>query len=117
MADPNLKDFYRRVSRIQKAHAKGFGMEAAGTLGRSYYAKPKKSDRSILLPVLMVMMCGFGLKGAIHYNVGADIYQDRVSNLMQGEGFDRLGGWLMQPDPVTLFVAAQIAEIKTAVET
>lgn len=117
MADPNLKDFYRRVSRIEKARAKGFGMEAAGTLGMSYYARPKKSSRSVLVPFLLAMACGFVLKGAIHYNVGAELYQDRVANLMQGEGFDRLGGWLMQPDPVTLFVASQIAEIKMAATT
>ncbi len=32
--DPNLNDFYSRVSRIEKSHAKGYGFEAAGSLGR-----------------------------------------------------------------------------------
>ena len=36
MYDPNMRDFYRRVGRIERTHAQGGGFEAAGTLGMTY---------------------------------------------------------------------------------
>ena len=112
MADQNMVDFYGRVTRIKKARAKGYGFEAAGTLGRSYYTQhaPSRSKISILKPALIVLFGAFGLKGAIHYQIGGDVYLERVADLKSGEGFDRLGGYLMQADPVTIFVSAKLKE-------
>lgn len=108
MYDENLVDFYDRVARFEKAHAKGFGHEAEGTLGRSSHARPKRRRRSVVLPLIFTLFCAVGLKGAILYSVGAADYTSRVERLNAGEGFDRLGGWLMQVDPVTQFVADRI---------
>lgn len=105
-ADPNLKEFESRVSRVEKARAKGYGFEAPGTLGRSAYTRPKKRNLSVVKPLLVLVMMSVGLKAAIHYKIGGDVYQARVDGLLQGEGFDRLGGWLMQADPATLAVSA-----------
>ena len=112
MADQNMVDFYGRVSRIKKARAKGYGFEAVGTLGRSYYTQhaPSRPRISILKPALIVLFSAFGLKGAIHYQVGGSVYSERVAELKSGEGFDRLGGYLMQADPVTVFVSAKLQE-------
>lgn len=112
MADPNMVDFYGRVSRIKKARAKGYGFEAVGTLGRSYYAQhaPSRSRISILKPALIVLFGAFGLKGAIHYQIGGSVYSERVADLQSGAGFDRLGGYLMQADPVTMFVSEKLQE-------
>jgi hypothetical protein len=110
MADPNLQDFYGRIARIQKARAMGYGFEADGTLGRSYYYRPAKRRRSIAGPLMIVLMCGFGLKGVLHHKVGGDLYQARVDSMMHRDGFERLGGYLMQADPVTLFVSQQLNE-------
>lgn len=108
MVDPNLKDFYGRVARIEKARSQGYGFEAEGTLGRSYYLRPSRTRKGVLAPMVVVLMCAFGLKGAIHYKIGGSIYQERVDTLMAGEGFERLGGYLMMADPVTVFVSDQI---------
>lgn len=112
MADLNMVDFYGRVSRIKKARAKGYGFEAVGTLGRSYYTQhaPTRSKTSFLKPALIVLFSAFGLKGAIHYQIGGSVYSERVAQLKSGEGFDRLGGFLMQADPVTMFVSAKLQE-------
>ncbi len=112
MSDPNLVDFYGRVARIEKARKHGYGHEAAGTLGRSSYSQAPRRRRSLVGPVLFLMICVFGLKGAIYESIGAESYNDRVSRLMTGEGFDRVGGWLMQADPVTQMVAKQILAAK-----
>jgi len=108
MADPNLRDFYGRVTRIEKARAKGSGLEAEGTLGRSHYHRPYRSRRSVLKPIIFVLICAVGLKATIHFKVGAQSYDSRVAGLAAGEGIDRLGAFLMQADPVTLFVSGQI---------
>lgn len=108
MADPNLVDFYSRVAHFEKARASGYGFDAAGTLGRSAFAKPARKRRSTLPMLLMVASCGLLLKGAIHHAVGASSYNDRVDALIAGEGFDRLGGWLMQADPATVYVSDKI---------
>ncbi|MEO6299714.1 MAG: hypothetical protein ABIV25_11760 [Paracoccaceae bacterium] len=108
MSDPNLTDFRGRVTRIQKAHAKGYGFEAPGTLGRSHYHHPQTKRRSIVGPILFLLICAFLTKGAIYHEVGAESYNSRAAALMAGQGFDRIGGWLMQADPVTLYVSGKI---------
>lgn len=116
MADPNLVDFYSNVARFEKARAKGYGFDAAGTLGRSHFQKSARKRHSFILPLVMVVLVGVGLKGAIYQSVGAASYNQRVDALMVGEGFDRLGGWLMQADPATIFVARKITDTLTALK-
>ena len=113
MQDTNLVEFYARVARHEKERSLGYGHEAEGTLGRKAFvrAKPRKS---FLLPLIFVALCAFGLKGAILYSGGAEAYQTRVDRLNAGEGFDRLGGWLMQVDPMSVFVAEKIAAAKAS---
>lgn len=109
MADPNLSEFYDRVARIEKARALGYGFEAEGTLGRSYYHRRARRRRALLGPLLIVAACAIGLKATIHYKVGAAAYEDRVARLMSGEGFERLGGQLMQADPLTEYLSERLA--------
>ena len=109
MSDPNLVDFYGRIARIEKAHTQGFGFEASGTLGRSYYLRQPRKRRSFLLPLLFVTLAAFGLKAVIYQHTGASVYQLRVDRLLAGEGIDRVGGWLMQADPATVYLSGKIA--------
>lgn len=106
--DPNLNDFYSRVSRIERAHAKGYGFEAAGTLGRSSAVNRKARNWKFLKPLALVLLMGAGLKGMIHYYIGAETYQARVDALVLGQGFDPVGGWLMQADPATIWISSQL---------
>lgn len=107
--DRNLADFNARIARIEAAHARGFGFEAAGTLGRSSYVKPIRRRPNVLAPLALLLFCGVGMKGAILWRIGPESYQDRLDQLAQGEGFDRLGGLLMQADPASRLVADGLA--------
>jgi hypothetical protein len=90
MADPNMTDFYRRAHRVQKDRARGYGFEAPGTLGRSYYTRPAAPRRSLLWPALFLLVV-------------------RVADLSASDGVvEQVGGWVMQADPVTLWVADKI---------
>jgi hypothetical protein len=104
--DPNLNDFYSRVSRIEKSHAKGYGFEAAGTLGRKGSTRSGFSLFKLAKPVALAL--GIGVKSVIHYYVGAQTYESRVSALAAGQGFDPVGAWLMHADPATLWLSAQL---------
>ena len=108
MDDPNLTDFYGRVSRIQKARALGLGFEAPGTLGRSHYYQPRSRRRSMIGPVLFILLSAMVLKGAIYNQIGAESYNERVSALMAGDSAQRIGGWLMQEDPAMILVSNTI---------
>jgi len=114
MSDPSIAEFNTRIARIQKARAVGKGFEAEGTLGRSFYTKgdPRYRRRlsfPVLRPLIAALVLGTALKALFLFQLGTEAYGSRVAGLMAGEGIDRIGGWLMQADPVTTMVARQIA--------
>jgi len=106
--DPNLNEFYSRVSRIEKSHAKGYGFEASGTLRRKVPSRAGSRALRVLKPLVLAVLLGIGLKGMIHYYVGAQTYESRVGTLAAGAGFDPVGAWLMHADPGTLLVSSQL---------
>jgi hypothetical protein len=108
MSDQNLVDFYGRVARIERARAEGRGFEADGTLGRSHFLRPTHRRRPVLRVVIFALVCLFGLKGAILFTIGPESYGARLARLESGQQIDRLAAWLMQADPVTVWVAERI---------
>ncbi|RGP38456.1 hypothetical protein [Pseudotabrizicola alkalilacus] len=114
MSDPSIAEFNTRIARIQKARAKGLGFEAEGTLGRSFYTRSDPRFRRrrrvpVLRPLIFALVLGTMLKALFLHQLGAASYESRVAGLMAGQGIDRIGGWLMQADPVTSAVARQLA--------
>lgn len=117
MYDTNLVDFYSRVATYEKSQAKGYGHEAPGTLGRSVTYGLRKARRRIhVMPLVFVVLAAVGLKATILHSVGTASYESRIAALSAGQGFDRLGGWLMQVDPVTGFVADKIGDVTAAIK-
>jgi len=111
MGDPNLRDFHSRVARIEQTHATGGGFEAKGTLGRASFQRRPRRRLGFLFPFLIFLICGIGIKAAIHYQVGTEVYQARIERLLSGQGFSRLGGVVMQSDPLSRFIADQLARL------
>lgn len=108
MSDPNLNDFYMRVGRIERAHALGYGFEADGTLGRSAYRRiPVKRRPIFRIGVFLFCFC-FGMKGAIHYHMGAEAFDARVAQIEARGGFDAVQGFLMRSEPVTAMISKGI---------
>ena len=109
MADPNLRDFYGRLGRIESIHADGGGFEAAGTLGMSHYTKLNRKTRiNWMKPAILVLVAVVGIKGAIHANVGDRAYGERIAALAAGDGVDRVGAFVMQADPLTRAISGFI---------
>jgi hypothetical protein len=107
-ADPNLNDFYKRVARIEYTHARGHGFIASGTMSRADFLQQKTRRSPVIGPVILILAFGFMLKGALHQQLGAEVFEQRVVALKEGVGVDRLGGYLMQADPITLMISGQI---------
>ena len=113
MSDPSIAEFNNRIARIQKARAKGHGFEAEGALGRSFYTRNdprfhRKWRVPVLRPLVFALLFGTVLKALFLHQLGGPAYDARVAGLMAGQGIDRIGGWLMQADPVTTGIARQI---------
>ncbi len=112
MVDRNLRDFQGRVGRIERTHDAGGGFEADGALGMSYY----RSRRRLRVPrlpgmIFMSVLILFMLKAGLHVVIGAEAYDQKVSTLRAGSEMDRFGSYLLQADPVTLGIAAQMRRI------
>ncbi|MBU9699005.1 hypothetical protein GU927_014235 [Rhodobacteraceae bacterium HSP-20] len=108
MSDPNMNDFYRRVGRIEQAHASGLAFEAEGTLGRSFYRRTPVRRRPVFRIGIFLLCFCFGLKGALHYHLGAKAYDDRVETIAARGGFDAVQAKLLQSEPVTRLISEGI---------
>ena len=111
VTDPNLKDFYVRLGRIEKIRRAGGGFEAAGTLGLSYSAPEERRSMPVFRPLLVVFLAIIAIKGVIHHEVGAQTYAARVEVLRVGTSIDQIGAFIMQADPITVFVSDQIRDV------
>lgn len=109
MSDPNLDDFYTRVGRIERDHALGYGFEAPDTLGRSFYRRLPVRRRPVFRIGVFLFCACFGMKGAIHYHMGADSFDRRVAEIEARGGFDAVQGFLMRSEPITRLVSDGIA--------
>ena len=111
MSDPNLEDFYVRVGRIERSHSMGYGFEAPDTLGRSFYRRLPVRRRPVFrIGVFLFCFC-FGMKGAIHYHMGAEAFDARVEAIDARGGFDAMQAFLMRSEPVTELVSGVIATV------
>ena len=110
MSGLDYVEFQKRIARIERARALGRGFEAEGTLGRSFYHKPARKSRRLPLvqPLFSIFVLGTTLKALMILNVGIPDYLSRVEALTSGDGFGRLGSWVMQADPITLATADAI---------
>jgi hypothetical protein len=111
VVDPNMKDFYGRLRRINKIHRAGGGFEATGTLGLAYYnsLQRRRSRHVWLMPVALVLVTVIVIKGAVLANVGEATYDSRIAALQAGDTADRIGAYVLQADPLTQYVATFIA--------
>jgi hypothetical protein len=114
MSDLCIAEFNARVARIERAHAKGYGFEAVGTLGRSSYTqyqRRKIRKLRVMQPLLVVLICGTLMKALILHHLGLQVYELHVARLMQNGVFDQIGGFVMHADPVTVSLAQGMARI------
>jgi hypothetical protein len=50
------------------------------------------------------------IKAAVLATIGADAYQDRIAQLQAGGTADHVGAYVLQADPLTVALAAQVGK-------
>ncbi len=104
MHDPQHELFVQRLKRVNRLNRRGGGFEAAGTLGRSYYTAQSRR-RSLWRPMLMAAISFLCIKAITLSIIGASAYQVRIDALHQGNTAQRVGGFVMQMDPATVWLS------------
>ncbi|TDE39722.1 hypothetical protein [Antarcticimicrobium sediminis] len=112
MAQHDL-NFSRRVDRLDRKHnAMSRGHDIVQRPDGLLVAAPIRRRRSwparllILIVVLFVVF-----KALLFVSVGGVTYEERVARLQAGTPVEAMGAWLMQVDPVTRVLAAQISDL------
>ena len=110
MADAQLQKFGKRLNRKNRRHeklAQGFVnvVSADGLL----VAHPRRQQLKFPWRILAVVAALFFVfKGLLMVGLGEQEYTDRALSLQTGTPVEQVGGWIMQPDPLTLWVAKQL---------
>lgn len=112
MAHQDL-DFGRRVDRLSYKHrAMSRGYAAVLRDDGLLVAAPARrgSGQSLRVIVACALWLTF-FKALLVATVGGASYDDRVARLAEGNMAEAAGAWVMQADPVTRALAAQMARL------
>jgi hypothetical protein len=72
-------------------------------------AIPRRRMPSFPLRGLMILLAAaFLFKAFLFATLGGSVYEQRVAQLSAGSIVEQGGAWVMQADPATIWVAAQI---------
>ena len=113
MADAQLVGFGRRLQKISKQRNKlSNGYVTVVNSDGLMVAHPRRT--SLRFPwrgVAMIAVLFFVFKGLLMASLGEAEYAERAFSLQAGTPVEQVGGWVMQSDPVTLWIAEQIKSI------
>lgn len=107
--DQHQREFDTRLRRIDRRHRKlSGGFVAAVGHDGLIVAKPRR--RRLRVPLAGIALVAIGViafKGIVHSQLGPATYDARIAALAEGGQVERVGAWVMQADPLTLWVSAQ----------
>jgi len=111
--DLNMKDFGKRVKRINKHHRKlANGYITSVNHDGLIIAKVRRSGpRFPWKGVALCFAAFFIFKGFLLSQLGAVTYDARVSTLEQGTIVEKAGAYAMSADPVTVMISDQIRSV------
>ena len=108
--DINMKDFGKRVKRINKRHRKmANGYVPTVNHDGLIVAKVRRSGpRFPWKGIALCFIAFFGFKGFLLSQLGEATYNARVVSLEQGTAIESFGGSVMSADPLTILISKQI---------
>ena len=112
-ADVSMKDFSKRVKRINKRHRKmANGYVTSVNHDGLIVAKVRRRGPSFPWKgFALCFMAFFAFKGFLLSQLGMTTYSDRVSSLQSGTFVEKAGAYAMSADPVTVAIAEQIRTV------
>lgn len=107
--DRHQQEFDTRIRRIDRKHRKlAGGFVTAVSHDGLLIAKPRRRRLRVPFAGLALVAVGIvALKGIVHSQLGPTVYEARVAALAEGSQVERVGAWVMQADPLTLWVSGQ----------
>lgn len=113
MADAQHMEFGRRLNRINKRRDKlANGFVTVVNHDGLLVAHPRRT--SLRFPwraLAIIATLFFVFKGLLMASLGQSEYSERALRLQAGTPVEQVGGWAMQPDPVTIWVAERLKTI------
>lgn len=111
--DRHQKEFDTRLKRIGRKHRQLAGGYVA-RVGDDGLIVPRPRRRRVRVPFAGIALAALGiiaLKGVFYAQLGPESYDARVASLAAGSQVERMGAWVMQADPLTLWVSEQVGLI------
>ncbi len=114
MAEAQYQDFDRRMRRIVKNHRRlDRGFVAAIDENGLLVAKPQRALPRISYSWMIGMLTMlFMFKVYLFAVLGPTTYDERVTKLANGTVIEQAGAFVMQADPLTVWVAGQFDPIR-----
>jgi hypothetical protein len=103
-------DFDNRLRRIQRSRVKlanGY-VSVVGDYGLIVIKPRRQAARFVLRPFVFLAIGLLVFKSLILAALGQPVYEDRLAALQDGSTIERAGAWVMQIDPVSEGLAAQM---------
>lgn len=113
MADANMQDFDKRVSRINKRKRKQSANGVTLVVAEDGLISTRAARRTPRFPwrgVFLTFAVFFALKGMLLAHLGPITYDGRVAKLESGTVFEQAGAFAMKADPVTKWTAETIGK-------
>ncbi len=111
MADANYANFSKRMSAIEKRHrrmSRGYVqlVERDGILVPKARRTARRKFPLRGLALFLALFLVF--KGFLMVQLGDATYAERVSKLNSGTAIEQVGAWVMQADPISLWISQQV---------
>lgn len=105
--------FDKRLKRIVRRHDKmANGVVKTVNSDGLIVVKPRLyKPRFPLKGLMAILILGFLFKGFLFAQLGEAAYADRLAVLQSGTVMEKVGAWIMQPDPVTHVTAQGISMV------
>ena len=98
MSASQFDEFERRMRRINRRHSK---------LSQGYVTAVTSDG----LGINAGLGGGMLFKGALHAQLGAQPYQDRIDALAAGNAMEQAGAYFMVADPITLWISKTVVSL------
>ncbi|TCM84417.1 hypothetical protein [Rhodovulum steppense] len=111
MHDPQYEEFRDRLARLDRMHRQGYGFEAPGTLGRSFYRRRAHDGVPVWRVIGMIALCMLMVKALILMQIGPDAYGAHLDRAA-GDGIvQKVTVFVMQIDPITDWLAGEMRRV------
>lgn len=107
------KEFDSRLKRIDRHHRK-IAQGYTATMNRDGLLVAVPRRRRLKVPfagIALLAVVVIAFKGVVHAQLGEAAYEARVETLSAGSQVEKFAGWVMQADPLTLWVSEKAAAV------